>query len=89
MTRGFNKLTKKEQQELEKLIREVTEEAKSVVEDYKENPSEMSGSSVHIHENSPFMEEMYKGDSWKHVIHGDVTDGIKAAIKAKKDKKNT
>ena len=89
MTRGFNKLTKKEQQELEKLIREVTEEAKSVVEDYKENPSEMSGSSVHIHENSPFMNENYKDNKWKHVIHGTIEDGIEAIKKVKKDKKNT
>jgi hypothetical protein len=89
MTKGFNQLTKKEKEELEKLIKEITEEAKHVLNDYEENPSEMSGSSIHIHENSPFMEEMYKGDSWKHVIHGDVEDGIKAVIKAKKNKKNT
>ena len=89
MTKGFNKLTKKEQQELEKLIKEITEDAKDVMKDYKENPSEMSGSSVHIHENSPFMNENYKDNKWKHVIHGTIEDGIAAIKKMKKDKKNT
>jgi TRAP-type C4-dicarboxylate transport system substrate-binding protein len=89
MTKGFNKLTKKEQQELEKLIKEITEDAKHVIEDYEENPSEMSGSSIHIHENSPFMNENYKDNKWKHVIHGTIEDGIAAIKKMKKDKKNT
>ena len=57
MTKGFNKLTKKEQQELEKLIKEITEEAKSVVKDYKDNPSEISGSVTQVHSNSPELDE--------------------------------
>ena len=86
MTKGFNKLTKKEQQKLEELVKEITEEAKSVVKDYKDNPSDISGSVVSIHENSPFMDETYKDNKWKHVIHGTIEDGIKA-IKTKKNKK--
>ena len=89
MTKGFNKLTKKEQQELEELVKEITEDAKSVVKDYRNNPSEISGSVVAIHENSPFMEEMYKDNTWKHVIHGDIEDAIKTIKKTKKNKKNT
>ena len=89
MTKGFNKLTKKEQHDLEKLIKEITEDAKSVVKDYKDNPSEISGSVVQIHENSPFMNEMYKEDGWKHVIHGDIEDAVKTIKKTKKNKKNT
>ena len=57
MTKGFNKLTKKEQQELEELVKEITEDAKSVVEDYEESPSEISGSFTQVHENSPFLVE--------------------------------
>tara|TARA_R100000995_G_C3427572_1_gene96953 strand:- start:87 stop:326 length:240 start_codon:yes stop_codon:yes gene_type:complete len=57
MTRGFDKLTKKEQQELEKLIKEITDEAKQVVDDYTQNPSEISGSIIQIHEDSPLLEE--------------------------------
>ena len=37
-------LTKEQQQEIERLIKEITEEAKSVVKDYVENPSTISGS---------------------------------------------
>ena len=57
MTKGFNKLTKKEKQELEKLIKEITEEAKKVVEDYANNPSELSGSVIEVHEGSPYLAE--------------------------------
>ena len=89
MTKGFNKLTKKEQQELEELVKEITEDAKSVVKDYKDNPSDISGSVVSIHENSPFMDETYKDNKWKYVIHGDIEDAIKTIKKTKKNKKNT
>ena len=53
----FNKLTKEEQEELDKLIAELTEEAKKVVEDYAKNPTDMSGSMVMIHENSPLLKD--------------------------------
>ena len=43
--------------ELERLAKEMSEEAKKVREDYKKNPSEMSGSVVQIHEDSPFLKE--------------------------------
>ena len=45
----------KDKLELQKLIDEINEEAKKVVEDYAKNPSEMSGSYHHIHENSPIL----------------------------------
>ena len=41
--------------ELKKLMEEMTEEAKKVRKDYEKNPSEISGSRIHIHENSPFL----------------------------------
>ena len=50
-------LSKKQQQEIEKIIQEITEEAKLVVKDYTENPSDISGSVVQIHETSPFLDE--------------------------------
>ena len=50
-------LTKIEKKELEKLIKEITEEAKKVVEDYIKNPTDMSGSMVMIHENSPLLKD--------------------------------
>ena len=47
----------KHKKELERLAKEMSEEAKKVREDYKKNPSEMSGSVVQIHEDSPFLKE--------------------------------
>ena len=77
-------LTKKQKEELQKLTDKLLNDAKSVVDDYERNPSEISGSVIAIHENSPFMEEMYKDNTWKHVIHGDIKDGIEAVKKVKK-----
>jgi hypothetical protein len=45
-----DKLTKEQQEELQKLIDEINQEAKKVIDDYVKNPSEMSGS-VHPTEN--------------------------------------
>ena len=52
-----DKLTKKQKKEIEKLIKEITEHAKAVVEDYTKNPSDMSGSTIQVHENSPYLAE--------------------------------
>ena len=60
--------------QLEQLKKEILDEAKKVVENYVDNPSEISGSTVNIHENSPFLEENDKGEPafsgsrWRHVI---------------------
>ena len=67
-------LTKEQKEELEKLQKEIVDEAKKVVEDYVDNPSEISGSVVNIHQNSPFLdsvddeEPQFSGSRWKHVI---------------------
>jgi len=50
-----DKLSKKQQKELQKLTDEITQEAKNVRLDYKKNPSEISGSIIQIHENSPYI----------------------------------
>ena len=50
-------INKEQKKEIEKLIKEITEEAKLVVKDYTENPSDISGSVVQIHETSPFLDE--------------------------------
>ena len=52
-----DKLTKKQKKEIEILIKEITEHAKSVVEDYSKNPSDMSGSLVQIHYKSPLLDK--------------------------------
>ena len=67
-------LTKQQRKELEKLQKEIIDEAKKVVEDYVDNPSEISGSTVNIHQNSPFLdtdknnEPQFSGSRWKHII---------------------
>ena len=67
-------LTKEQKEELEKLQKEIVDEAKKVVEDYVDNPSEISGSTVNIHKNSPFLdtdennEPQFSGSRWKHII---------------------
>ena len=67
-------LTKKEKNELEKLQKEILDEAKKVVEDYADNPTDISGSVVNIHENSPFLdsvdgeEPQFSGSRWTKVI---------------------
>ena len=67
-------LTKEQREELEKLQKEIIDEAKKVVEDYVDNPSEISGSTVNIHQNSPFLdsddnaEPLFSGSRWTRVI---------------------
>ena len=53
----FDKLTKEEQKEFEKLLKDVLKEAKAVVEDYAHNPSQVSGSIIQIHEDSPLLDK--------------------------------
>ncbi len=55
----MSKLTKEQREwmELEKLTAELEAEAIQMRVDYEENPSEMSGSVVVVHENSKFLDE--------------------------------
>ena len=67
-------MTKEQKEELEKLQKEIVDEAKKVVEDYVDNPTDISGSTVNIHHNSPYLdtdddgEPLYSGSRWIHVI---------------------
>ena len=69
-----DELTKEQKEELEKLQKEIIDEAKKVVDNYVDNPSDISGSVVNIHQNSPFLESdennepTFSGSRWKHVI---------------------
>ena len=63
-----------QQKELEKLKKEILDEAKKVVDNYVENPSDISGSVVNIHQNSPFLDDdgegepRFSGSRWTKVI---------------------
>ena len=67
-------LTKQQKEELEKLKNEILDEAKKVVEDYVDNPTDISGSTINIHHNSPFLdsdendEPQFSGSRWTKVI---------------------
>ena len=61
-------LTKKQKEKLQKLTDEMMDSATVVFEDYQSNPSEMSGSTIQIHETSPFLRGWLKGDKWKKVL---------------------
>ena len=64
-------MNKEQKDELKQMAKEMAEEAKKVREDFKDNPSEESGSYVNIHETSPYLNETWTGDSWKKVIYSD------------------
>ena len=56
----MSELTKEQQKELEKLANDIVKDAKKVVKDYKDNPSEVSGSVTVVHENSPYLKEKHE-----------------------------
>ena len=62
------------EKELERLKKEILDEAKKVVENYVDNPSDISGSVVNIHESSPFLdadkdgEPIHSGSRWTKLI---------------------
>ena len=70
----YHEEKKLEEKELEKLKKEILDEAKKVVDNYVENPSEISGSTINIHQNSPFLdtdendEPAFSGSRWTKVI---------------------
>ena len=68
-------LTKVQEKKLNKMVEDMLEMAANVVEEYEDlDLSELSGLSgsletiTQINENSPFLDELFKGDSWKRVI---------------------
>ena len=64
--------------QLEQLKKEILDEAKKVVENYVDNPSDISGSSVNIHQNSPYLdsdedgEPMWSGSRWTKIVRSKI-----------------
>ena len=90
------KLTSEDIKVLESIIQEITDEAKKVVEDYTKNPSEISGSTIEIHEDSPYMmesipDEMAAEGKWKKVMKAPIEEVMKQMTehnkKVQKEKK--
>ena len=87
MTAGKSKTlkpTKKQQKELDKLMKEITDLSKEMVDDYTENPSEMSSSVVQVNGESPYLDETFKGNSWKKIIKGGISEALSFLKKKKK-----
>ena len=68
----INLITEDQEKQLQDMVNNMLEIASNVVEEYKNldlsELSELSGSITQIHEDSPFLDELFKGDAWKRVI---------------------
>ena len=65
-------LSEDQEKELQGMINDMLKVAADVVEEYDDlDLSELqalSGSITQIHEDSPFLDNVFKGESWKRVI---------------------
>tara|TARA_B100000131_G_C17980131_1_gene558251 strand:- start:228 stop:497 length:270 start_codon:yes stop_codon:yes gene_type:complete len=65
-------LTKVQEQKLQNMVNDMLDVAANLAEEYKDlDVSELaaiSGSLTQIHEDSPFLNEIFEGESWKRVI---------------------
>ena len=70
-----NIMSKKQQKKLQELANEMLDIAANLVDEYDDldfsSISDLTGSIqqiTQIHEDSPFLDELLKGDSWKKII---------------------
>ena len=68
----FKLLSEEQEKALQKMVNDMLDIAGDVVEEYDDlDLSEiqaLSGSVTQIHEDSPFLNGIFKGESWKRVI---------------------
>ena len=83
----YDKMTEEEKEALEKLQKEILDMAKKVVEDYAENPSEEGETDVQIDFDSPYLDEVFEGESWKKVVKPQYVENLKKSLKKDKKKK--
>lgn len=81
------KLSKEQQKELEELQKSIVEEAKKVVEEYVENPPDENVTDVQIDFDSPYLDEIFEGESWKKVVKPQYVENLKKSLKKDKKKK--
>jgi len=76
-------LTEEQEEQLQNMVNGMLDIASDLVEEYGDADLDdlemLSGSITQIHETSPFLNEILKGDSWKRVI---------SHIKPKENKKD-
>ena len=75
MSKDKNKdgiLSTEQLKKLENMAKDMLDIAAKVVDEYQDldlsELSELSGSLTQIHEDSPFLNDLFEGDSWKKVI---------------------
>jgi hypothetical protein len=82
--------------ELQALTDEMIKEAGAVVEEYEEKPSELEGNTFQIDAESPFLDDRFTGEDWKHFVHPaalkdkgflKMMENIRKKKKSKKSKK--
>tara|TARA_Y100001938_G_scaffold147392_1_gene228467 strand:+ start:170 stop:460 length:291 start_codon:yes stop_codon:yes gene_type:complete len=69
-------LSEEQQKQLQDMVNGMLDVAANVMEEYEGDMEDielddlrsLSGSLTQIHEDSPFLDELLKGDSWKRVI---------------------
>ncbi len=68
-------LSKEQELQLQKMVNDMLGIAANVIEEYDgdedldfDELSSLSGSLTQIHQDSPFLDELLEGDSWKRVI---------------------
>ena len=65
-------LSEEQEKKLENMVNDMLDVAANLAEEYKDlDVSELaaiSGSLTQIHEDSPFLNEIFEGESWKRVI---------------------
>jgi len=68
----FKLLTDEQEKELQNMVNGMLDLASNVIEEYDDldltELQALSGSITQIHEDSPFLDEIFEGDSWKRVI---------------------
>ena len=66
-------LSEEQEKKLENMVNDMLDIASNVFKEYEDldlsELNELSGSLTQIHEDSPFLDEIFKGDSWKKVIN--------------------
>ena len=86
-----NELSKEQKneinKELEELQRQMIEEAKKVRQDFKDNPSDENVTDISVDFDSPYLDEVFEGESWKKVVKPQYIENLKKSLKKDKKKK--
>ena len=75
--------------ELEKLQKQMIEEAEKVRKDFKDNPSDENVTDISVDFDSPYLDEELKDDQWKKVVKPQYMEKFNNWLESeKKEKEN-